>query len=165
MVAARVPVLVRPAFFSWGKSAAQSIGAEEMARIAWKDGCGVARTADFLRWRFFENPRWKYRITGNDRAYLVARRTTLKGFDTMAIVDLAWQDRAAAKELLRDIVRHAKSEGCQLVAALVSPAHPAFGLFILHGFMPGPHSFRLLVHPPELARKKWRVMWADTDHL
>lgn len=164
-VAEKVPVLVKPAWFSWGKAEAESIGPEEMARIATQQGCSVARTADFLRWRFFENPRWTYRVTGNGGAYLVARRTTLKGFDTMAIVDLAWRDRKAAKALLSEVVRHAKSEGCTLAAALVSRAHPAFGLFILHGFMPGPHRFRLLVHPPELARKTWRVMWADTDHL
>ncbi|MFL6248558.1 MAG: hypothetical protein ACJ74H_21220, partial [Thermoanaerobaculia bacterium] len=70
-----------------------------------------------------------------------------------------------AEALLRDAVEEAKARGCKLVAALVSRHHPAFGIFLRKGFLPGPHWFRLLVFPPERAKRRWRVMWADTDHL
>jgi GNAT superfamily N-acetyltransferase len=136
-----------------------------MSELALRDGC-LARTPEFLRWRFFENPHWSYRVTGvGDAAYCVTRRTTLKGFDTLAVVDLAWRDARDARQLLRNAIAHARAERCTLVAAFVSRAHPAFGMFLRHGFVPGPHWFRLLVHPPEQARRRWRVMWADTDHL
>lgn len=165
-VAERVPVLVRPAF-TFRRASMQPIGRFEswMSELGPRDGC-IARTPEFIRWRFFENPRWAYRITAvRESAYCVTRRTKLKGFETLAIVDLAWRDKRAAKSLLRDALRHARAEGCELVAALVSRRHPAFGMFLRHGFLPGPHWFRLLVHPREQASRPWRVMWADTDHL
>jgi hypothetical protein len=166
-IATRVPVLVRPAITFQKRQAGLAIGHYEpwMSELAERDGA-AARSAEFIRWRFFENPRWSYRVTGiEERAYLVTRKTKLKGFDTLAIVDLAWRDRRAAKVLLRDAIVQARSEHCQLVAALVSRRHPAFGMLLRHGFLPGPHWFRLLVHPHEHASRPWRVMWADTDHL
>ena len=165
-VAAKVPVLVRPAI-TLRRPSLQPVGKFEpwMSELGPRDGC-IARTAEFIRWRFFENPRWAYRVTAmNESAYCVTRRTKLKGFDTLAIVDLAWNDKRAAKALLRDAIGQARAEGCDLVAALVSRRHPAFGMLLRHGFLPGPHWFRLLVHPPEQASRPWRVMWADTDHL
>lgn len=166
--AQRVPVLVRPAFTlrkAKDETLLDASDAGWMSELGLRDGC-VARTPDFLRWRFFENPLWRYRVTGvRDAAYCVTRRTTLKGYDTLAVADLAWRDRRAAKRLLRNAAAHARVEGCTLVAALVSRRHPAFGLFLRAGFLPGPHWFRLLVHPAEHAARAWRVMWADTDHL
>lgn len=165
----QVPVLVRPAFgLRRPRGMAPLLGvsdAEWMSELGPRDGC-VARTPEFIRWRFFANPAWQYRVTGiRDAAYLVTRRTQLKGFDTLAVVDLAFRDRTAARELLRQAIAHARAEHCTLVAALVSRRHPAFGLFLRAGFLPGPHRFRLLVQPAEHATRPWRVMWADTDHL
>jgi GNAT superfamily N-acetyltransferase len=133
---------------------------EWMARIASSDGLSIARTPEFLQWRFFDNPHWKYRITATDDAYLVARRTALKGFDTYAIVDVAGRAHA----LINDAIDEAKRLGCTLVAALASRGHAAFMQLLRHGFVPGPHRFRLLVHPRS-PDGRWRVMWADTDHL
>jgi len=169
--AERVPVLVRPAWTLRRAVDEPLLTADDagwMSELGPRDGC-IARTPGFLRWRFFSNPHWKYRVTGiRGQAYCVTRRTTLKGLDTLAIVDLAWEAVAArgtARTLLRHAIAHAASQRCTLVAALVSRRHPAFGMFLRAGFLPGPHWFRLLVHPPEQARRAWRVMWADTDHL
>ncbi len=172
-VAAKVPVLVRPVFLAPRRVAGDRELTRDdcalMAAIAEampQKGASVARTAEWLAWRFFDNPHWKYRVTAfGDDAYLVARRTTLKGYDTFAIADIAWRDARAARILLRDAIAEAKSRGCRLAAALVSIAHPAFSMFLARGFLPGPHWFRLLVHPAAFARKRWRVTWADTDHL
>jgi hypothetical protein len=168
--AERVPVLVRPAFTFRVVLKEPRLGLQDvewMSELGLRDGC-IARTPEFLRWRFFDNPHWQYRLTGAaEAAYCVTRRTTLKGFDTLAIVDLAWRDRdrEVARGLLRNAIAHARQSGCKLVAALVSPRHPTFGMLLRAGFLPGPHWFRLLVHPPEQAKRVWRVMWADTDHL
>ena len=160
--AERVPILIRPIL--WRS------GALKLAATLRREDCEwmgrIARTPEFLAWRFFDNPQWKYRVTGaKDQAYLVARRTMLKGYDTFAIADFAWRDARAARALLRDAIAEARAEGCRLVAAFVSRAHPAFRFLLLRGFFPGPHWFRLLVHPPQQAKRTWRVMWADTDHL
>jgi GNAT superfamily N-acetyltransferase len=167
-VAERVPVLLRPAFTFRGQVGLPLLHQPDvtwMSALGGTDGC-IARTAEFLSWRFFENPHWKYRVTGvRDAAYLVTRRTTLKGLDTLAVVDVAWREKHAARRLLRDAIAHARAERCTLVAALSSRRHPAFGMLLREGFLPGPHWFRLLVHPREQAARPWRVMWADTDHL
>lgn len=167
-VAERVPVLLRPAFTFRQPAALPPLRQSDaawMSELGGKDGC-IARTPEFLSWRFFENPHWTYRVTGiRDAAYLVTRRTTLKGFDTLAVVDLAWREKKTARRLLHDAIAHARAERCTLVAALVSRRHPAFGMLLRAGFLPGPHWFRLLVHPREQASHAWRVMWADTDHL
>jgi GNAT superfamily N-acetyltransferase len=172
-IAQRVPVLMRPLLPLRRRAAAGRLtprmldraDVDWMSGLAVRDGC-IARTSAFLSWRYFDNPRWSYRVTGTrGDAYLVTRRTTLKGFDTLAIVDLAFCDRGSARVLLRDAIEHARAEGCTLLAAFVSPAHPAFWLLVRSGFLPGPHWFRLLVHPPEMASRTWRVMWGDTDHL
>lgn len=167
-VAGRVPVLVRPAWTLREEARLPVLRKEDagwMSELGGTDGC-IARTPEFLSWRFFENLHWQYRAQGmRGKAYVVTRRTTLKGFDTLAIVDLAWRDRHTARALLRNAIAHARAQRCTLVAALVSRAHPSFGLFLRAGFIPGPHWFRLLVYPREHASRPWRVMWADTDHL
>lgn len=160
-VAERVPILIRPVLF---RSRAHSAPSLERKDCEWMGR--IARTPEFLAWRFFDNPLWQYRVTGvKDRAYLVARRTVLKGYDTYAIADFAWRDASAARTLLRDAIATARAEGCRLIAAFVSRSHPAFRFLLLRGFIPGPHWFRLLVHPRDQAKRNWRVMWADTDHL
>jgi GNAT superfamily N-acetyltransferase len=167
-IAERVPVLVRPAWTLREEARLPLLHREDvrwMSELGGTDGC-IARTPEFLSWRFFENLHWQYRAHGiRGQAWCVTRRTKLKGFDTLAVVDLAWRDRNTARALLRNAIAHARAERCTLVAALVSRRHPSFGFFLRAGFMPGPHWFRLLVHPREHAQRPWRVMWADTDHL
>jgi len=171
VIAERVPVMVNPAFLLPRSRVAQAsslrpVFPAEMAELAAAmPGPRVHRSVDFLRWRFFENPHWKYDVSANDDAYIVTRRTTLKGHDTLAIADLAWRDVRAARALVRDAVARAHDLRCRFAAAFVSLGHPAFPLLLRRGFLPGPHWFKLLVRPGTAARERWRVMWADTDHL
>lgn len=167
-VGARIPVLLRPAIGILSPpqlARLERSDAEWMSTLGARDGC-VARTPEFIQWRFFDNPVWRYACIGmRNEGYLVMRRTVLKGLDTMAIVDAAARDGRTLRVLIRTATAHARNAGCTLVGALVSRAHPAFWNLIRCGFVPGPHAFRLLVHPrPEIAAS-WRVMWADTDHL
>jgi hypothetical protein len=66
-------------------------------------------------------------------------------------------------------VQEARRQSCRLTAALVSWRHPALPLFLGRGYLPGPHRFRLLVHSMagavDVARLRWHILWADTDHL
>jgi hypothetical protein len=172
-----IPVLVRPAslraLLKLPVAPRARNGAELLRREHAEEMASLARTREWIEWRFFDNPRWTYRVTGvrdaagRLSAWLVARRTTLKGQDTLAIVDVAFRDRKAARDLIRDAVAEANNLGCPLAAAFVSRAHPARALLHRSLFVPGPHRFRLLVHNLGRPRRRepWRVTWADTDHL
>lgn len=173
-----IPILLRPASLR-GLLKMKAvprvfiIRTETLRRKNAAEMAALARTREFIQWRFFDNPRWKYRVTGaRDHdgrlvAWLISRRTTLKGFDTQAIVDLAFTDKHGAMDLIHDAIAEAKAFGCAFVAAFASRAHPARGLLRRSFFLPGPHRFRLLVYsfgrPPR--PEPWRVTWADTDHL
>jgi Acetyltransferase (GNAT) domain len=116
----------------------------------------VQRSESYLRWRYFENPFWKYDIAMNDNAWIATRRLTLRGWDTQAIVDIAWRPGRAwdAAALL--------ASRATLHAALVTRHHPAYWWLIRRGFLPGPHRFRFLVNGP---KRDFALAWGDTDHL
>ncbi|HEY0141804.1 MAG TPA: GNAT family N-acetyltransferase [Thermoanaerobaculia bacterium] len=104
-------------------------------------------------------------------AKITTRRTTLKGFDTLAIVDAAWSDNKELRRLLRSACATAKKEGVTLAAALVTLRHPLLPILLRAGFLPTPHRFRLLVNVFDASlhdavrRNRWALLWADTDHL
>lgn len=122
-----------------------------------------------LHWRFFENPLWKYDVHSNDDAYVITRRTTLRGLDSVAIADLGWPKgkERAGRALLREVYAKGRAEGAQVAAVLITLGHPALPLLVRSGFLPSPHRFRFLVNDfgQPLGRKKWALTWADTDHL
>lgn len=131
----------------------------------------AARTADYLDWRFKKNPLWQYAIDANDEAYVVTRRTTLRGYDTLAIADIGWRagQSREARLLLRDAIARGRAAGVQLAAVLMTLGHPALPTLVRSGFLPSPHRFRFLVNVFDarlrLGRAKWALTWADTDHL
>jgi hypothetical protein len=128
----------------------------------------VARTAQYLRWRYFENPLWRYDVAMTDDAWIATRRTKLKGVETLAIVDVASRRgrERDAHQLLASAIRDARWTGVHLAATLVTRAHPAFWWFLRAGFAPGPHRFRLLLNNFSLGRPPaWALAWGDTDHL
>jgi len=124
-----------------------------------------------LPWRFCENPLWHYTIDSNDHAYIVSRRTTLRGHDTLAIADIAWRpgETRAAKVLLREVLLRARAAGIPLAAVLITLSHPALSMLVRAGFLPSPHRFRFLVNLFDdrirVSRARWALTWADTDHL
>ena len=86
----------------------------------------------------------------------VTRETTLKGFPTLAIVDLT------AKPVL-------PPTRMRLAAALITWRHPLVPALLRSGFLPSPHRFRFLVNVfdrrIDAKRARWALTWADTDHL
>ncbi|HEX8169085.1 MAG TPA: GNAT family N-acetyltransferase [Thermoanaerobaculia bacterium] len=168
------PVLVRP--LSIGSSAPRVLGSSgeadlehvfSIASAFLREHAHHPRTAAWLRWRFVASPHWKYSIDVNDEAYVIARRTTLRGYDTLAIADIGWRDVREAKLLLREVLGRGRAAGIRLAAALLNLSHPALPLLVRSGFLPSPHRFRYLVNrfERELPRARWALTWADTDHL
>ena len=161
-------VLIRPFVSAFGGGGAATTDVETMSAIAHaflvergRRPHGVPlRTPEWLRWRYFDNPLWRYDVTATGDAWLVTRRTKLKGIDTLAIVDVAWRRERDASALLARALRTAKAT---LAATLVTRAHPAYWWFVRHGFLPGPHRFRFLV--THGVRAQWSLSWGDTDHL
>ncbi|HYH09437.1 MAG TPA: GNAT family N-acetyltransferase [Thermoanaerobaculia bacterium] len=141
-----------------------AIAEEFLTRVA-----HVQRSDAQVRWRFVDNP--LYRIDATDDAYVVSRRTTLRGYDTLAITDIAWRPGKTrdARVLLAEVLARGRSEGVRLAAALVSLSHPAMPALVRSGFLPSPHRFRFLVNAFDerirVSRARWALTWADTDHL
>ena len=160
-------VLIRPftkAMGGDGSETADVVLMADVAREFFADGF-VERTPAWLSWRYFENPLWRYDVTATDGAWLVTRRTRLKGCDTLAIVDVAWR-RGRSRDAKALLARALRRSHATLAATLVTTAHPAYGWFLRRGFMPGPHRFRLLLNDFSLrALPKWELAWGDTDHL
>lgn len=145
---------------------------ERLAEIA--DGffgrrAAVVRSAEHLRWRFYDNP--LYTVDASDDAYVVTRRTMLRGYDTLAVADIAWRagKMREGRVLLGEVLRRARGEGVHLAAALMTLSHPALPALVRSGFLPSPHRFRFLVNVLDerlqVARARWALSWADTDHL
>lgn len=162
------PVFAKPLVLARGSS-----GSSELSGVPREFGPvpGVIGAVQDLGWRFGANPLWRYDVVSSANARIVTRRTTLRGFDTLAIADLAWTDRREAKALLRDACARGKAAGATLAAALVTMRHPALPLLLAAGFLPAPHRFRLLVNVfdptliPRATRGPWALLWGDTDHL
>jgi hypothetical protein len=167
----RAPVLVKPLSLrsTPGSYAGPSADFPEVSLLG--NVNHGSRSLDFLRWRFAESPLWRYTIDANENAYVVTRRTTLRGYDTIAIADLGWAPSALrdAKLLLREAIARGRTAGAQLAAVLMILGHPALPLLVRAGFLPSPHRFRFLVNVFDerlrLTRAKWGLTWGDTDHL
>lgn len=107
----------------------------------------------------------------NGHTTITTRRTTLKGFDTLALVDATWSDGRDLRRLLATACADAKANGATLAAALVTLRHPLLPILLRAGFLPTPHRFRLLVNVFDatlrdaVRRNRWALLWADTDHL
>jgi Acetyltransferase (GNAT) domain len=132
---------------------------------------GVNQGLHDLDWRFAQNPLWQYAIDTNENAYVVSRRTTLRGYDTLAIAALGHRPGQLRdmRVLLRDATARGRAAGAQLAAVLMTLGHPALPAFVRAGFLPSPHRFRFLVNvldgKVKVNRAKWALTWADTDHL
>jgi hypothetical protein len=133
------------------------------------------RTVDFLRWRYLENPVWRYELSGffeagTLRAFVVHRLTPLRNIPTLAIVDAGYADEDSFKSLLRHVLRRGRASGAALAAALVTPPHAAHRALRRRGFFPGPHRFRFLLHVSDPStqhtrNRPWALSWGDSDHL
>jgi Acetyltransferase (GNAT) domain len=168
-VAGQVPVLLRPTFMGKTSDAVKSVDDLQLLDdMLATDAIRQKRTAEFLRWRYLENPHWRHTIEGwfaGDRpiAFIVHRETVLRGVPTLAIADAGGDEEA-----VRKLVRHACARSrVLLAAAFFSRAHPAWRAIRRSGFVPGPHRFNLLVQvfDEDVRLGPWSLSWGDTDHV
>ena len=128
----------------------------------------VDRSSSFFEWRF-AHPH--YAIDSTEHAYVVTRRTTLRGYDTLAVADLGWAPGCVkeGRVLLHQVLARGRAAGIRLAAALLTMSHPALPALVRSGFLPSPHRFRFLVNIFDerirASRARWALTWADTDHL
>jgi GNAT superfamily N-acetyltransferase len=155
----------------------QTLGSEDLDALMATRAIRQPRTREFIRWRYLDNPHWRYQLDGwyehgELRAFVIHRDTILRGLRTVAIADLGFA-RGAEREL-RKLIRHVcaagRARGRAVGAALISRYHPARGVLRTCGFLRGPHHFRLLlqVFDPKFAHAMsapWSLSWGDTDHL
>jgi hypothetical protein len=164
--AGRAYVMVRPLFSRFlGSSVPRAEGGTEEPRNRGTEELIPASH----HWRFFENPLWHYNVHANDDAYVVTRRTMLRGLDSVAIVDLGGRQKKerALRALLREVFARGGAEGAQVAAVLITLGHPALPALVRSGFLPSPHRFRYLVNDFGRPARRGRLAltWADTDHL
>jgi hypothetical protein len=168
--ATRIPVLLK-LFWSSHRALdeARPLTRDDLPQVAQLAQPLQLRTPDFLEWRFLRNPHWKYQLDGYFeggalRAFVISRRTILRGRRTLAIADAGGWD-SPLSELLRFVCRR---DGARpgLAAVFISKPHPAYSTFRRSGFFPGPHRFHLLLQTVGEARDApWALTWGDTDHL
>lgn len=136
------------------------------------------RSLASLQWRFFESPARDYRfyaIRGQRGClgYFVLRPMGLRGFHSLAIVDLCFdfQDRAVSRAVFREIDRLALEENVDLCAMLVGSSEVE-AMLRRELYLRSPESFTLVVHEPkngvgvaQSKMKDWYVTWFDHDFV
>lgn len=152
----RAPVMVRPVWRRGGAGA--GAGAVDLPR---REAFLAHRAHVRQETSRFDAP--YYSVSSDGGAYVVTRRTVLRGYRTLAVVDLAGNARALLKRAV------AGAGNATLAAALLSLRHPSLPLLLSMGFLPSPHRFRFLVNVFDAGidprRARWALTWADTDHL
>jgi len=135
------------------------------------------RTADFLRWRYRQNPQWQYTIDGlfegeELQAFLIHRDTVLRGLRSLAIADVGVRrgKDAALRQLFRQVSATCHDRGVGVAAAFLTRSHPAYRSLRRCGFIRGPHRFNLLLQVFDdslrhVTAETWSLSWGDTDHL
>lgn len=154
---------------------------EAMAALATRGLAGMdvhrQRSAAFFRWRLFDSPVWKYRVTGLFqhgilRAFVASRRASLLGTDSLALVDLAAEPEADRELaiLLDSLMRDATTAGQAVAGAMVTRGNRYSRALRRAGFYPGPHKFSLILASESpvfqeraSAARSWYLSWADTD--
>jgi GNAT superfamily N-acetyltransferase len=118
-------------------------------RVTTSFGVCVHRSADYLNWRYLENPYKKH-------LFMTAKRDgTLLGFIIFSqrgsdgeIVDFLWEnDDAVIRELLSEVVELFRRRGVITISAELIACHPWSGFFNKFGFRPREHK-PLMVYAP-----------------
>ena len=138
------------------------------------------RNSGILNWRFASSPAVKYYILvtkeqGNIIGYAVLRRVVIKGFETLAIVDILFSpDRTdAGKSLMSAVHKKARELDVEMTACLLNPHDPICPVIKKCGYYKTPETFALIIHEPrgpvhhfnKDSFSKWHLTWFDHDAL
>jgi hypothetical protein len=137
------------------------------------------RSVEALQWRFFDSPARDYRFytirrDGVFLGYFVLRPMTMRGFRTLAIVDLCFdfRRRDVVRAVFREIDRVALECDVDLCAMLVGSAEVE-ALLRRALYRRSPEHFTFVVHEPKKtglgvarsAMQDWYVTWFDHDFV
>lgn len=133
-----------------------------------------------LNWRFLDFKDRGYAIysaskNGHISGFIVLRLMSMKGYQTVAIVDLIVEDKDTKirSALLKYAVKFAKSNGVDLIAALGNPVPGNELLAMKKGFIKTREEFSLLIYaasdffndPNMIRREDWHISWFDHDFV
>jgi hypothetical protein len=109
---------------------------ELAARLQEKQGICVARTAEYLNWRFVQHPSQRFEIfTARRRGELFAYMIFTQTQDDARIVDLfGIDDTEVLGRLVKEAVEFLRDRGVITVSAPVLASHPRVALFESLGF-------------------------------
>jgi hypothetical protein len=133
-------------------------------------GICVARTAEYLNWRYREHPRQRYEILtaragGRLQGYLVYH---IEGQDGM-IDDLVGEDEGVGGTLLMEVSAIARGRGVHTLSAPWLSSHPGGRLLEKCGFRPRESrpvvvvTLPAMISLPEQARNGWYLSHGDCE--
>ncbi|HTD38576.1 MAG TPA: hypothetical protein VK669_13785 [Candidatus Limnocylindrales bacterium] len=140
----------------------------------------AVRTPEILNWRYFEVPHRRYTVyrateDGRFAGYVAVRRMPMLGFDSLGIVDLAYEfDRPEiGRALLARVHRDAAAARVAFVACMTAPRGPLGELLHRAGYLRAPEGFTMILHEPkghpsvfpDRALDDWYVTWFDHDYV
>lgn len=140
----------------------------------------ASRGVKNLNWRFFDFKNRGYAIysaSKNDciTGFVVLRLMSMKGYQTVAIVDLVVgdEDVNTRSALLKYAVKFAKNNGVDLIAALGNPIPGHELLAMKMGFIKTREEFSLLIYttsdffnePNMIRGENWHISWFDHDFV
>ncbi len=131
------------------------------------------RDSNYMNWRYFNHPTRVYRIyraikDGEMKGYLILRKVTLLGFNSVVIADLLSSDLDIFEFLLKGGIEFSKKESVDLLGFMVPKSHPYYQFLRKYGFLRSPKTFRFMIYSHKkdeflLDPKNWYVTWGDTD--
>lgn len=145
-----------------------------------KSDFGVLRSVPFLNWRFKAIPGRNYRImaarnNGHVCGYTVLRGMDMKGFNTLAVVDLVYEPGSSHvfRALLRAIIAEAHRNHVELVATIANPNNELTKWLKRWGFFATSKKFSLVAHIPKESQgvfpsetlSRWPVTWLEHDYI
>lgn len=141
---------------------------------------GIRRDAQWWRWRYEGRPGGGYRVfvVRRDDGLAAALATSVRrvrGVAFVHVMDLLARDLAAARAVLQGPVSRRVQPGTRAAVLLALPGGPTARLARRCGFLPLPRALEPqpmllgVAAPPALApvvaAARWRVSWADHDHV
>lgn len=133
------------------------------------------RTTEILNWRFCRAPGREYLMWGVSEGasvcgYIVVRRMSMQGFDTLAVVDMLFPPhrRDVGKSLLHRLHQKALEAGAAMSACLLNPHDPMLSTLRRCMFAKTPAVFTLIFHSSRqdlrpAPFKDWHLLWFDHD--
>jgi hypothetical protein len=140
----------------------------------------ASRRLENLNWRFLDFKARGYTIyiaSKNDciTGYVVLRLMSMKGYRTVAIVDLivGGEDARTRSALIKHTVKFAKKNGVDLVATLGNPFPGNKLLALRYGFINTREEFSLLIYAASnffndsnlICSENWHISWFDHDFV